>query len=560
MREEGQRTAPSKNRVLCVMLVGRCEHGLFALSACGLARLVCLRSFFCWDCRAPSGVQSRVRRLGRLCLKTNVRHALVCTFSKADCRGRPKKICVCVCSYGWLKFLVAKSRLCTFPCVAYWLYHHCLRQVCNVRIAGSVLFAFLATRWQKESATNTLANACVFLERFCDFILGSFDPLFECSNPNTNVHREYSPVTTNPLSPTLQFRSAAKSSTASHLQANRDLFSAGSGKAGSAAVTGKCDCPVQGGNVDALVAEAQLQCILFRCFASSQLDIVNTRLQTVPSLHTHRLLIFTCTKPRAPVGTSVKISIPMPMLFLSEHPARAPSLYKRFGSCALEGYPTASSTAPPPGGTTAGRNDAAAAAAATAAAFSCLAFLHCRLLFLQAAPLLFERAFRPPPLRPSSPPKSVALASLSRSPAPSTPSLAAPLPPPPLQPHRLGGALHGSCRTSMIPRFVRLRPERKDGRTQSMPRMALLPPRPPPPPPLPLFCLASSGSPRGWCWSVSLCRSRMRGMDGLRTCRGAEAALITAARSKPHREITNCSGNKKKMSEAGFTATAEACR
>lgn len=32
----------------------------------------------------------------------------------------------------------------------------------------------------------------------------------------------------------------------------------------------------------------------------------------------------------------------------------------------------------------------------------------------------------------------------------------------------------------------------------------------------------------------------MRGMDGLRACRGAEAALMTAARSKPHREITNC--------------------
>lgn len=175
-----------------------------------------------------------------------------------------------------------------------------------------------------------------------------------------------------------------------------------------------------------------------------------------------------------------------------------------------------------------GGNDAAAA---TAAAFSSLAFLDRRLLFLQAAPLLFERAFRPPPIRSPSPPTSEALASRSRPPSPSSPSLPAPPPPPPpLLSHRPGGALR-SWRTSMIPRFVRLRPERKDGRTQSIPRMALLPP----PPPFPLLCLGS-GSPQGW----ALCRRRARGMDGRRTSKGAEAASMTAARSKPHREITNC--------------------
>lgn len=214
--------------------------------------------------------------------------------------------------------------------------------------------------------------------------------------------------------------------------------------------------------------------------------------------------------------------------------------------------PVVPPTAVSPGGPTAGGDDAAAA---TAAAFSCLAFLHCRLLFLQAAPLLFERAFRPPPLRPpASPPASETFASFCSSSAPSSPPPPAPLPPPlPPLSQRPGGALR-SCRTSMIPRLVRLRPERKDGRTQSIPRMAFLPPPPPPPPPLPA-ARPASGSPRGW----SLWRRRMRGMDGLRTCRGAEAALITAARSKPHREITNWFW-KGREADAGFTITAsEAC-
>lgn len=159
---------------------------------------------------------------------------------------------------------------------------------------------------------------------------------------------------------------------------------------------------------------------------------------------------------------------------------------------------------------------ASAAASAFTAAFKRLACLHCRLLFRHAAPLFLERPLRRPSPAPPPPPLTLP-DSLPASPS-SLPAAPLALPPPPS--HRR------SRRTSIMPRLVRLRPERNEGRTQSMPRMAAH---------LSVEVAPSLLSPLVSSWLLSqretaapafdfTRRMRGRGSDALRPSRGVDAA------------------------------------
>lgn len=98
----------------------------------------------------------------------------------------------------------------------------------------------------------------------------------------------------------------------------------------------------------------------------------------------------------------------------------------------------------------------------------------------------------------------------------------------------------------MMPRPDRLRPERKDGRMQSIPRMAHraagtggepLPARTPRAPPSGGF--SGDAPPERPSPGLSS-RARGVGRRRFRRPRGVVAASIIAARSSPHRDITNC--------------------